>query len=142
LNERFETSLVSRSYECDSYGHINHAVFLNYLEVARIEFLKSMGYTLDSLKEEDLLLPIVKLEIEYKRQIFAGDRIVISVEWIKKNNKSAVFEQMIFNEDKSVLISKALITWVAVNLQGKPVAIPNEIINKYENKYGTIKNNG
>lgn len=142
MNERFETSLVSRSYECDSYGHINHAVFLNYLEVARIEFLKSMGYTLDSLKEEDLLLPIVKLEIEYKRQIFAGDRIVISVEWIKKNNKSAVFEQMIFNEDKSVLISKALITWVAVNLQGKPVAIPNEIINKYENKYGTIKNNG
>jgi len=140
LKTRFETSLVSRSYECDSYGHVNHAVFLNYLEVARIEFLESMGYTLDSLKKENLLMPIVKLEIEYKRQIFAGEKIVISVEWIKKKTRSAVFEQMIFNEDKSIFISKALITWVAVNLQGKPVAIPDEIVKKYEEKYGVINN--
>ena len=142
MEAKFQTSLVSRSYECDSYGHVNHAVFLNYLEVARIEFLKTMNYTLDSLKEMNLLLPIVKLEIEYKRQILAGEKIFITVEWIKKNHSSAVFEQLIYNEDQSVIISKAFITWVAVNLQGKPVKIPDELIIKYEQKYGTIGSNG
>jgi len=142
LKKRFETSLVSRTYECDSYGHVNHAVFLNYLEVARIEFLKTMGYTLDSLKKENLLMPIVKLEIEYKQQVFAGEELIITVEWIKKKNRSAVFKQMIFNNDKSLLISKAFITWVAVNLQGKAVAIPEKIVEKYEKNYGHIDKNG
>ncbi len=142
MEAKFQTSLVSRSYECDSYGHVNHAVFLNYLEVARIEFLKTMNYTLDSLKEMNLLLPIVKLEIEYKRQILAGEKIFVTVKWIKKNHSSAVFEQLIYNEDQSIIISKAFITWVAVNLQGKPVKIPDELITKYEQKYGIIGSNG
>ena len=101
-----------------------------------------MGYTLDSLKKMNLLLPIVKLEIEYKKQILAGEKIIITVEWVKKNNSSAVFEQMIYNEDQTIIISKAAITWVAVNLQGKPVAIPDELVEKYEQKYGTIGTNG
>ena len=142
MNKHFETSIVSRSYECDSYNHVNHAVFLNYLEVARIEFLKTMGYTLDSLKEKNLLMPIVNLEIEYKKQILAGEKIFITVEWIKRKYSSAFFEQFIYSEDKSVVISRAVITWVAVNLQGKPIAIPDELIKQYEKKYGAIKKDG
>jgi len=141
MNNIFETSLISRSYECDSYGHVNHAVFLNYLEVARIQFLKTMGYTLDSLKQNNLLLPIVKLEIEYKRQIFAGENIIISVEWIKRNHTSAIFKQIIYTNDKKHVISKANITWVAVNLEGKPVKVPKAFINQYETLYGPIQNN-
>ena len=141
MKKRFETSLVSRSYECDSYGHVNHAVFLNYLEVARIEFLKTMGFTLDSLKKNNILLPIVKIEIEYKRQILAGEKIIISVEWTKKKYSSSIFEQTIYCEDEKNVISKAIITWVAVNLQGKPIPVPEEFINKYENIYGKIKRN-
>ena len=30
------TRLTVRPYECDSYGHVNHAVYVNYLEHARI----------------------------------------------------------------------------------------------------------
>jgi acyl-CoA thioester hydrolase len=142
LGKYFETSLVSRSYECDSYNHVNHAVFLNYLEVARIEFLKTMGYTLDSLKEKDLLLPIVKLEIEYKKQILAGERIYITVEWLKRKHSSAIFEQIIYTEDKKSVISKAHVTWVAVNLHGKPIAIPKEFINQYEKIYGKVAKDG
>lgn len=141
MKKIFETSLVSRSYECDSYGHVNHAVFLNYLEVARIEFLKTMGFTLDSLKTNNLLLPIVKIEIEYKRQIMSGEKIIVSVEWTKIKYSSSVFEQTIYCEDKKSIISKAIITWVAVNLKGKPIPVPEEFINKYENIYGEIERN-
>ncbi len=141
MKKIFETSLVSRSYECDSYGHVNHAVFLNYLEVARIEFLKTMGFTLDSLKTNNLLLPIVKIEIEYKRQIMSGEKIIVSVEWTKIKYSSSVYEQTIYCEDKKSVISKAIITWVAVNLKGKPIPVPEEFINKYENIYGEIERN-
>ena len=36
-----ESTLTTRSYECDSYGHVNNAVYLNYLEFARIRFLNT-----------------------------------------------------------------------------------------------------
>jgi len=31
------------SYELDSFGHVNNAVFLNYLEKARCDFLRARG---------------------------------------------------------------------------------------------------
>ena len=38
------TELSVRSYECDSYGHVNNAVYLNYLEFARMDFLDASGF--------------------------------------------------------------------------------------------------
>ena len=40
----FKTELKVRSYECDSYSHVNNAVYLNYLETARMDFLNQIGF--------------------------------------------------------------------------------------------------
>ena len=37
-------SLKVRTYECDSYGHVNNANYLNYLEYARCEMLKAVDF--------------------------------------------------------------------------------------------------
>ena len=39
----FETDIKVRSYELDSFGHVNNANFLNYLEAARGNFLEEYG---------------------------------------------------------------------------------------------------
>ena len=35
--------LKVRHYEVDQYGHVNHAQYVHYLEVARIEALDALG---------------------------------------------------------------------------------------------------
>ncbi len=48
--EPHRTDLTVRSYECDSYGHVNNAVYLNYLEVARHELLAALGMDYAALR--------------------------------------------------------------------------------------------
>ena len=67
----FETDIKARTYECDLYGHVNNATFLNYCELARVEFLEHLGFTLQTLKESGFILPIVKIEIEGKELLSA-----------------------------------------------------------------------
>ena len=43
MTHSFSLSLAVRDYECDYEGLVNNAVYLNYLEHARHEFLKQSG---------------------------------------------------------------------------------------------------
>ena len=134
----FETEIKVRTYECDLYGHVNNAAFLNYCEFARVEFLNELGFTLESLKEKGFLLPVVKIEIEYKRPAFPGDQLLLTLEWLKKGRSSSQFRQEIFNKITGELITQILVTWVVTNLKGTPISIPDELSQRYQQKYGRL----
>lgn len=135
----YKTTLKVRTYECDSYGHVNNATFLNYFEVARVELLEKMGYDLDGLKNAGFLLVIVKIEVEYKKPAYANDELEISVDWIERGKTSAIFEQDITNVHTNVLIARAKIIWVATDLKGKPIAIPEVLLDSYQKEFGSLE---
>ncbi len=130
----YRSHLKVRTYECDIYGHVNNAAFLNYCEFARVEFLNAMGYDLQSLMKSGFLLPIVKIEIEFKKPAFPGDNLQITVQWIERGRTSSVFLQEI-HDNKGQLLAMARITWVVTDLKGKPISIPSEIIMAYEKTF-------
>ena len=41
----FESRFTARSYELDSFGHVNHGVFFNWFEQARFEAFEASGLT-------------------------------------------------------------------------------------------------
>ena len=131
----YETQLKARSYECDLYGHINNAVYLNYLEAARVEFLSEMGLTLQALKEAGFLLPIIKIEIEYKRPLYAEDEIIVTVNWLQRGKSSSLFEQRIIHRQSGQVAAKAKITWATINLQGKPIPLPDDLLQRVQDKF-------
>ncbi len=134
----FETELKVRSYECDMYGHVNNASFLNYCEFARIEFLEAMGYSLQGLQQAGLVMPIVKIEIEYKSQAFASETLIVSADWILRGKTSAVFEQKINKKKDGTLVARVLVTWVATDLKGKPIAIPQDLLDRTKERFGAL----
>ncbi len=134
----FETELKARTYECDMYGHVNNAAFLNYCEFARVEFLENLGFTLQSLKEAGFVLPIVRVEIEYKWPVFANEILSISVDWVLRGKSSAVFEQTIFNKTSNKISAKVKVTWVVTDLKGKPIAMPDSLLDRLQEAYGEL----
>lgn len=73
------TALVRvRTYELDSYGHVNNAVYLQYLEEARSEFLKQIGLSFHDLGRLGVYLVIVEAHVAYVSPAVYGDEIVIA----------------------------------------------------------------
>nr|AGS54141.1 thioesterase family protein [uncultured bacterium contig00051] len=117
-----ECSLRVRTYECDSYGHVNNANYLNYLEVARYEFLKDIGFDYPNAIKEGYGVYIARIEIEYKKPAFTDDTLVIRSRPVKKGAVSGVILQEIWRD--SDLLIEAKVTWAFVDSKGQPVKIP------------------
>ena len=69
-----------RHYEVDQQNIVNNAIYLNYLEQARAKFVESSPLDLDAFEKLGYHFVVAKISIEYKRSLFAQDRMRVSVE--------------------------------------------------------------
>jgi len=120
-----ECSLQVRTYECDSYGHVNNANYLNYLEFARYEYLKDIGFDYVRAVDAGYGLFIARIEIDYKKPAITDDVLTVKTWPVKKGAVSGTMAQKI-SRGADVLI-EAMVTWAFVNAKtGSPVKIPQE----------------
>lgn len=122
--EIFESLHKVRSYECDSYGHVNNATYLNFLEYARMEVLEQKSLTLDKLKKMGFLVLIRRVEIDYRYPAKMGDVLLIKTNVSEHKRTSGTFTQEITRESDKKLIVIAKVTWVFTNLDGRPIMMP------------------
>lgn len=119
--------LEVRSYELDSYNHVNNAVYLNYLEYARMEFLKQIGFDYVGLTEEGYMLYVTHIDIRYKYSARLHDKLSIEISSIKLGKLSGTFKQVIKNHEGFVC-AEAEVSWACVDKNGKPAKIPEKYI--------------
>ena len=118
--------------DTDVGGVVYYANYLKFLERARSEAIYSLGYTNKGLNEQYGILLIVKsCNIEYKKPARFEDVLEVNSEVVSFSKTSILMKQLILrNKD---LISEAEIHLVAVNKDGKPSKIPEELKKKLEN---------
>ena len=117
-------SLRVRSYECDSYGHVNNANYLNYLEYARCEFLKDAGFDYAAMIRAGYGIYVARIEIDYKKPAVTDDDLCVRSWPIKKGAVSGVLAQEIRRGEE--LLAAAKVTWAFVDSKGSPAKIPSE----------------
>ena len=115
-------SLTVRTYECDSYGHVNNAIYLNYLEYARNELLKDVGFDYPAVIKAGYGVYVARIEIDYRKPAFLNDELLIKSRPVKKGAVSGIIAQEIWRGDE--LLIDAKVTWAFVNSQGMPTRIP------------------
>ena len=117
--------LTVRSFECDSYAHVNNAVYLNYLEAARMEFLSDIGFDYDKMRKMGYAIYIARINIEYKAPARTNDVLKIKTVPIKRRKTNGVFRQTVSKEEQ--VVADAEVTWVFVNDRGVPSRLPPEL---------------
>jgi acyl-CoA thioester hydrolase len=117
-------SLKVRSYECDSYGHVNNANYLHYLEFARYELLKDVGFDYPAMIKAGYGVYVARIEINYKIPALTDDELVIKSWSVKKGAVSGVIAQEIWRGDE--LLVDAKVTWAFVDSKGMPTKLPPE----------------
>ncbi len=122
---KITSELTVRTYECDSYGHVNNAVYVNYLEYGRMEFLNGIGFDYKGIVAAGFYLYISHIDVYYKASSFLGDHLFIDAWPTDMGAVRGTIHETIRKEDGTVCI-EADVTWASVNHQGRPCKIPDE----------------
>jgi YbgC/YbaW family acyl-CoA thioester hydrolase len=126
----YRCQLTVRGYELDSFGHVNHAIYLRYLEHARWEMLAQEGITLSFLEERKRWPIIRKIEAEYLKPAFMGEVLDVVTQCVDHGKASSIFKQSI--ERGGVEIFRARIHSATINELGKPARHPVEMERLWE----------
>ena len=115
-----------RDYECDLQGIVNNAVYQNYLEHARHQFLLEQDVDFVALSEQGINLVVMRIEIDYKFPLRAGSHFWLGSRMKKVSRLKFVFEQDIFLTGSvsslgNLPVINAVVTGTAMNDAGKPV---------------------
>ena len=76
--EPFRVEIKVRHYELDTLGHLNHAVYHSYAEVARIEAMDAAGAS--KLRDENVSPVLLESHIVFRREIRAGETVYADCE--------------------------------------------------------------
>lgn len=121
------TKLTVRPYECDSYNHVNNAVYLNYLEHARMDFLHAVGFDYKGIVAAGYYLYVTHVDIHYKASAFLDDELEIESYPTKLKHVMGEFHQTIKKKDGTVC-AEADVSWASVSTQGRPSKLPEQFI--------------
>lgn len=129
MPKTYRTTLEVRGYELDSFGHVNHAVYVSYLEHARWELLSQEGLTHQKFNEWKRWPVIARIEVDYLKPTFLGDRIDIETVIVEFGRASFTFEQIGRRGDTPVI--KGRVRAVMVDERGKPAPFPPDVAKKW-----------
>src|SRR5690554_6061719 len=118
--------MAVRDYECDLQGVVNNAVYQNYLEHARHEFLKAHGIDFAALARQGINLVVVRVELDYRESLGSGDRFEVRTRLQREGRLRFVFVQRIVNNASGRTVMDARVTGVALNERGRPF-VPAEL---------------
>ncbi|MEH2324985.1 MAG: thioesterase family protein [Nostoc sp.] len=127
----FKTLRV-RHYEMDALGHVNNAVYQNYLEQAAIEHSEYLGLTLDVYRQVGGVFVMRRVEIDYLRPAVAGDTLEVTT-WLKEMRGTRAlrcYEIRKQNQDNLLLTAEALWVWVDTQTM-RPRPIPSFMLDKF-----------
>jgi acyl-CoA thioester hydrolase len=125
----YELEFSVRDYECDLQGIVNNAVYQNYYEHARHQFLLGKNIDFAKLHKEGIDLIISRVEIDYKFSLRSGDLFRVTVTTHREGHLRFIFEQDIFKMPENKLVSHAKVTGVGLN-HGRPMKL--EAIHGFE----------
>lgn len=105
--------------DTDAYGVVWHGAYLRWLEMGRVFWCEDMGQNLIELKNNDIMLPVVNINIRYKSSAKLNDEVVIETFIEKFNGLSVTFAQLIKSKLTGKTFIEARVEVVAVNNDGK-----------------------
>ncbi len=123
-----ETAITVRSPEIDSFGHVNHAVFLHYLEHARYEALEAAGFSWPVLKERDWQIYVVRIEVDYLAQARRGDRLLVRT-WAEgfRRTTMTLAQEIVRGDDPDVIVVRARVVAVWIGPTRRPMRVPADV---------------
>lgn len=116
-----------RDYECDGYGGVNHATYLNYMEEARKWYLAVLNFDLAALAKRNIGFVVTRYEVDYRLSLVSGDEFVVETKMERISRIQVQFTQNIFRLPDRKIVVKSINFGVPINIKSSRPEWPEEI---------------
>ncbi|MBN1413236.1 MAG: acyl-CoA thioesterase [Spirochaetales bacterium] len=132
MDYAFSLEFSVRDYECDLQGIVNNAVYMNYLEHARHEFLKILDLDFAQMHRDGIDAVVTRIEMDFKQPLSSGDHFVVRSNIGRKGRLRFLFYQDIFKLPDNKLVMNAVVYTACIE-NGRP-STPEFIIKAIKKK--------
>lgn len=101
---RFSFPVEVRFRDLDALGHVNNAVYLTYLESARIAY---WFHVTGKARLEDLGMILARVEVDYRSPVSLGESLAVSVRCASIRRSSFVMAFEVRGRDGGRLVAEA-----------------------------------
>ncbi|MEM9363279.1 MAG: thioesterase family protein [Bacteroidota bacterium] len=116
--------------ETDQMGVVYHGNYAQYLEMGRVEWLRALGISYRSMEENGIMLPVISLQLEYKKSAYYDDLLTVETSLVKAPTVKIEFDYQIFNEKQELLVRGNTVLAFMDMKTGRPTRCPNYILKK------------
>jgi acyl-CoA thioester hydrolase len=116
-----------RLYELDANGHVNNAVYLNYVEQVALEHVEAMGFGREWSLAHGGGWVVREHHATYFRPATYGDFLQLTTRPLKLGGVTGERHTQIHRESDGLLLMEATTLWAWVRADGRPARIPAEV---------------
>lgn len=124
-------SHVVRYAETDQMQFVHHSNYLKYFEMARLEWLSSLGISYAAMEKNGILMPVVSAELNFKKPLFFGDEFSVRVGLKKPPMATLEFNYQIVNQsDEEICTGGTVLAFLSAE-KNRPMRCPKFLLDKF-----------
>ncbi len=121
-----------RHYECDAYGHVNHANYLRYMQETAMDASAAAGYDIARYEAMGRFWFIRETNISYHHPLTYGDSVIVKT-WVddfRRVRSRRAYELRLVGSGE--LAAKGHTDWVYLDtITQQPITVPEEMITAF-----------
>ncbi|MGA7415647.1 MAG: thioesterase family protein [Bryobacteraceae bacterium] len=124
---KHETFLRVRYAETDQMGVVHHANYFVWMEIGRVELVRSRGINYKQLEEsEGLFLSVIEASCRYVHPARYDDEIVVKTEVTNSNPRTVEFSYEICNAVQPRVLATGATRHMWLNRAMRPSKLPEQ----------------
>lgn len=129
----FESEIKIRPDDIDLNNHVHNTKYLDFVLAARYEqMVRDYKMSMEDFHRLNFNWVVSVTHIEYKRSLSLDDKIIVRTQIDSVNGAQSKVNFWIIKKETEKIAAEGHLIYTMVSLKtGRPVRIPNEIVEKY-----------
>ncbi|MBR3622432.1 MAG: acyl-CoA thioesterase [Selenomonadaceae bacterium] len=91
-------------YDTDAMAVVHHANYIRWFEIGRVEYLRSIGITLNDLMEDGFVFPITEISAKFVSPGYYDDDLIIETTATELTKVKMAFNYKVYREKDGKLL--------------------------------------
>jgi acyl-CoA thioester hydrolase len=111
--------------EADPMGYLHHSIYLQYMEMGRVELLRKLGHSYADIEKAGVFFVVVKVEVKYRAPARFDDELTLLTRVTKQTHVRIDHAYEFRKGDQ--LVAEATTTIACVDRAGQLQQIPDGV---------------